>query len=129
MDRTRIIDALGLTPGGTFSVTELQLHQWGREVSLTVDYIGIGPDNIPDDPVNFTLTFVDCREIRVKTYAHIALAEIGTIGHRASLAEIAFGHGNHRRDANLLTSHFALTLSYGTISLRSNDMDYPFDEY
>lgn len=128
MDRTKIIDAIGLTPGGTFSVTDLQLLQWGREISLTFDYIGISPDNIPDDPVTFTLTFHDCRELRIKTYAHIALAEMGSIGHRASLAEIAMGHGNHRRDANMLTSHFALTLSYGTVSLRSNDMDYPFDE-
>jgi hypothetical protein len=121
VDRGKIIDVLGLTTGGDFVIADLRLHEWGRAVQLTFEYTVIGPDDAPEPPTLFDLTFHDCREVRLKTYAHIALAEVGGIAGRASLAEIALGHGNHRRDANLLTSHFGLTVSYGHIALTHGD--------
>lgn len=124
MDRGKIIDTLGLVPEGAFSVTAVQLVQWGREVALTCEYIIIGPDDTPEEPVIFSLVFRDCREMRWKIYAHIALAETGEIPDRTSIAEIALGHGHHRRDANILTAHFGLTLSYGELVLRRNEQSY-----
>lgn len=115
MDRGKIIDALGLVPGGDFHITDLQIVQWGRDVIFVCEYATMQPDDTPDDVVEFQLCFRDCRDLRWKTYAHIALAETGTVASRTEIVEMALGSGSHRRDANLLTTHFAATISYGKL--------------
>lgn len=124
MDRGKIIETLGLVEEGVFSVTGVQLVQWGREVILDFEYVTIAPDKTLEAPVLFSLIFRDCREMRWKMYAHIALAEMGEIAARTSLAEISIGHGAHRRDANILTAHFGLTISYGELMLSHNEQHF-----
>ncbi len=125
MDQNIIIDTLGLISGGTFTITDVQMAQWGREVVFSFDYHTQQPDGTPDELVRFQLVFKDCRELRWKTYAHIALAETGTVSPRTELAEISLGKGSHRRDASLLTNHFAVNISYGHISLERDEGSFP----
>lgn len=125
MDRGRIVNTLGLISGGIFTVIDLQIINWGKDIVFTCDYRTYQPDGTPDAPVTFHLRFEDCRELRLRTYAHIAEAEMGEIGNVAEMAEIALGLGGHRRDANLLTTHFAVTLSYGMIVLEHEGVQYP----
>lgn len=125
MDRYKIIQPLGLIDGGTFYVTDMQILQWGRKLVFKFDYQTIQPDGTPDGPVLFDMVFRDCREIRWKTYAHIALAEVGHVPLRTELAEMSLGHGNHRRDANLLFAHFGITLSYGELLVEHEGQKYP----
>jgi hypothetical protein len=124
MDRSKIVQSLGLIDSGTFFVTDLEIKQWGRKIIFKCDYQTIQPDGTPDNPVLFDMIFRDCREIKWKTYAHIALAEVGHVPQRTELAEMSLGHGNHRRDANLLFAHFGVTLSYGELIIQYGDNSY-----
>ena len=125
MDRTKIIETLGLVPGGGFSVADMQMVQWGRDVVLECRYRTAAMNAAPDEPVHFRLVFKDCREIKYKVYAHIGEHEQGTVTSVADIAEISLGQGNHRRDANILTNHFGLTVSYGKISIERGEQTYP----
>ncbi|HEX2622033.1 MAG TPA: hypothetical protein VHL11_17875 [Phototrophicaceae bacterium] len=124
MDRIKIIETLGLIAGGTFSITDVMLTQWGRELIFECDYQTLQPDGLPDELVMFRMIFRDCREFKWRSYAHIALSEFGEISLRTDVAEIALGQGNHRRDANLLTNHFALTVSYAEIVIERDTRIY-----
>lgn len=117
VDRIKIIDTLGLISGGTFTISDVELVQWGRNLEFGIEYQTTQPDNTLDASVSFRLIFRDCREMKWRSYAHIALSEMGEIALRTELVDIALGHGNHRRDANILATHFAVTLSYGEIVL------------
>ncbi|MBC8099587.1 MAG: hypothetical protein H7Y11_09095 [Armatimonadetes bacterium] len=125
MEKAKIIETLGLISGGSFFITEVLLLQWGRELEFEFDYQTVQPDGTPDAAVTFMLIFRDCRDFKWRSYAHIALSEMGDIALRTELVEIAFGQGNHRRDANLLTNHFAATLSYGDVVVDYHDQFYP----
>jgi hypothetical protein len=124
VDRGKIIDALGLITGGTFAITDVKLSGWGRDLIFECHYSTLQPDGTPDPAVIFRLIFRDCREMKWRSYAHIALSELGEIANRTEIAEIALGSGGHRRDANLLTSHFAATISYGEVLLEHEEKTY-----
>jgi hypothetical protein len=130
MDRSRIINTLGLVPGGGLLVTDVRLVQWGYDVVLCCRY-NLTPVTIPpEDPVEFELVFHDCREIKYRVYAHISIHEQGlvpSIADVADVAEISLGHGNHRRDANILTNHFAITISYGDLAIERDSHVYPLE--
>ena len=121
MDRTKIIDALGLISGGNLAITDLQIVQWGRDIIFECECQTIQPDDTPDELVVFRLIFKDCRDLHWKSYAHIALAETGEVANRTDVAELLLGQGNHRRDANILTSNFAATISYGSLIYEYDD--------
>jgi len=125
MDRQKIIDMLGLIPGGGLSITDMQMVQWGRDVVLECRYLTAPMNAAPDDPVLFRLIFHECREIKYKVYAHIGQHEQGKVTEVADVAELMLGQGNHRRDANILTNHFGITISYGRISIERGDSTYP----
>jgi hypothetical protein len=127
VDTERIINELGLIPGGSFRVVDIQIVQWGRDLIFTFHYQTVQPDGTPDVPAVFNLVFRDCRDLHWKSYAHIALLETGQVAVQTEVAEIALGQSNHRRDANLLTSHFAATVSYGHIELEYNGTRYRLD--
>jgi hypothetical protein len=124
VDRKKIVDALGLISGGTFAVTDVLLSQWGRDLIFECHYQTTQPDGTFDTPVIFRMIFRDCRELKWRSYAHIALSEFGEISLRSEIAEISLGAGNHRRDANILTNHFAATISYGEIVLEHETNSY-----
>ncbi|GAB4514449.1 MAG: hypothetical protein OHK0046_16560 [Anaerolineae bacterium] len=126
MDRQRIVEVLGLVSGGDFTVTDIQMVQWGRDVIFECAYQTIAPDNTPDQPVTFRLIFHDCREIKYKVYAHISLHEHGEITQTADIADLLLGQGNHRRDANILTNCFGATLSYGDVRIEKDGQTYTF---
>lgn len=109
-----LVDALGVDPSGEFRVIDLQFVQWGRDLIFVCEYRA----NETAVPVVFRLLFTDCRELRWKTYAHAAYES--PLIPSTALVDFAPGSGNHRKDAALLTAHFAATLSYGvgTIELR-----------
>ena len=121
MDRSRIIDTLGLVPGGGFAITDIQMVQWGRDLIFECVYQTAAIDLAPDDPVLFRIIFHDCREIRYKVYAHISIHEQGQVTPTADIAELNLGQGQHRRDANILTNHFAVTISYGEVRVEMDD--------
>lgn len=124
MDRSKLVDRLGLVPGGQFWITDIQMVQWGRDMVFDCLYQTVLEDGSMEAPVNFSIVFRECREIRYKVYAHIGLYEQGKVTPTAEMVEIALGHGHHRRDANILTNHFAVTVSYGHIVLEMDATDY-----
>lgn len=124
MDRNKIIDALGLIEGGGFSITDIQMVQWGRDLIFECLYRTVSTTVAPDDPVSFRLIFHDCREIKYKVYAHISIHEQGKVSAVADIAELILGKGSHRRDANILTNHFGVTISYGEVRIEKDDQFY-----
>jgi hypothetical protein len=124
VDRSKIIDALGLVPGGTIIISDVTLRQWGREIIFECDYQTTQPDDSLDPMISFRLIYRDCREMKWRSYAHIAMAEMGEIAPSTEIVDLLFGLGNHRRDANLLATHFALTVSYGEIWVDYKDELY-----
>jgi hypothetical protein len=124
MDKAKLIDALGLVSGGDFTITGIELAQWGRDLIFECCYRTVSLQAGPDEPVLFRLVFHDCREIKYKVYAHIGAHEQGQVTPTADVAELALGHGNHRRDANILTNHFGVTISYGEIIIEKDAQTY-----
>jgi hypothetical protein len=126
MGKEKIIQTLGLVTGGGFSITDIQMVQWGRQLVFECVYRVVSKNTTPDEPVYFNLVFADCREIKYRVYAHISLEAEGHITDVADIAEINLGNGNHRRDANILTNHFGVTLSYGQLYAEMNDKRFTF---
>lgn len=124
MDKPKIIDALGLVPGGGISILDIQMVQWGRDLIFECSYRTASLNTTPDDPVYFRLIFHDCREIKYKVYAHIGIHEQGTVTATADVADLSLGQGNHRRDANILTNHFGVTISYGEVTVEREEQSY-----
>jgi hypothetical protein len=124
VDRTKIVETMGLISGGVLSITDVALLQWGREIIFECDYQTTQPDGAFDETVLFKMIFHDCREFKWRSYAHIALSEFGEIALRTEVVDLALGQGNHRRDANLMTTHFAITVSYGEIVIERDDRVY-----
>ncbi len=124
MDKSKIIEALALVPGGGFTITDIQMVQWGRDLVLECAYQTVSLNAPPDAPVYFDLIFHDCREIRYKVYAHIGAHEQNQVTPTADVVEVSLGQGNHRRDASLLTNHFGVTISYGSLSIEKDDHIY-----
>lgn len=124
MDRVRLVETLGLVSGGTFAIRDIQMVQWGRDVLFGFVHYPPVEDDAPEPPAYFNLIFRDCRELRYKVYAHIGQHEQGQVLDIADLAELQLGRGNHRRDANILTTHFAATISYGKVQAEMGDHLY-----
>jgi hypothetical protein len=124
MDRRKIIDALGLVPGGGLSVIDMQMEQWGRNLIFACLYRVTPFNTAPDEPVHFSLVFRDCREIKYRVYAHIGEHEQGQVTSIADIAEISLGRGHHNRDANILTNHFSISVSYGEVAAETEDAIY-----
>jgi hypothetical protein len=128
MDKHRIVEALGLVPGGSFSITDIQMVQWGRDLIFACVYQTVPDGTTLDEPVRFHMVFMDCREIRYKVYAHIGAAEGLPINAIADVVDLALGDGNHRRPANILTNHFSVSVSYGELRFEYNkESFYPSD--
>jgi hypothetical protein len=124
MDREIIINRLGLVPGGGLSIVDIQMVQWGRDLVFECVYRTVSRNAPPDDPVRFNLVFKDCRDIKYRIYAHISIHERGQVTAVADVAELQLGKGHHRRDANILTNHFGVTVSYGEIMLEHGDQAF-----
>ena len=124
MDRGQIIQALGLVPGGEIAITDMQMVQWGRDLILECVYQTVLPDARDDEPVVFRIVFLGCREIRYKVYAHISAHESGMVNNVAEIAEIVLGSPNHRRDAQILTTHFSISISYRDIRFEKDSEFY-----
>ena len=127
MDKGKLIDLMGLIEGGGFSITDVEMVQWGRSLVFECVYRTVSTTTAPDDPVIFQMVFHECREMKYKVYAHISLQERGTISQVADIAELALGQGGHRRDAHILTTHFGATISYGSISFHKDSQTYRWD--
>jgi len=121
MDKSKIVNALGLVPGGDMSISDIQMVQWGRDIIFECVYRTAARNVAPDDPVLFRLIFQDCREVKYRIYAHIGVHEQGQVTRIADVVELSLGHGNHRRDANILTNHFGVTISYGSVRVEYDD--------
>lgn len=127
MDTIRLVETLGLVSGGGLSITDIQMVQWGRDMIFVCRYRTVPISGPPDEPVDFQLIFQDCREVKYKVYAHISAHEEGVIRSVADVVELAFGQGKHRRDANILTNHFGVSISYGSLVVEKDSQRYPID--
>lgn len=105
---------LDVGPDGEFRINDIQFVRWGRDLVFTCEHRA-GESAVP---LAFTLMFTDCRELRWKTYAHVAESSLIP---SAMLVDFAPGQGNHRKEAALLTTHFAATISYGEAYLELRD--------
>lgn len=121
MDKSKIINTLGLVPGGDMSIVDIQMVQWGRDIIFECVYRTSARNVEPDEPVLFRLIFRNCREIKYRIYAHIGIHEQGQVTKAADIVELSLGQGKHRRDANMLTNHFAVTISYGEVRVEYDD--------
>lgn len=112
MSRRLLTDALEVDPECEIFVTDVQFVQWGRDVIFCCE---CHPSvNLP--PIHLRLVFSDSREFKWKTYAHAATSLTTPA---TELVEFSPGQSNHRRDAAMLTAHFAVTLSYGLLTLET----------
>ena len=127
MDRGILVDRLGLVPGGGFSIADIQMVQWGRDMVFEMVYRTAPRNAPPDPPVHINLIFQDCREIRYKVYAHIGMHEMGHVTAVADVAELLLGKSNHRREASILTNYFGVSVSYGTLRLEMGDHQITLD--
>ncbi|MCU0465756.1 MAG: hypothetical protein MUF38_14460 [Anaerolineae bacterium] len=112
MSKRLLTDALGLPPNHEIFITDLQFVQWGRDVIFSCEC----HTSVSNPPTHFRLVFTDTREMRWKTYAH---TESGLSVPTSELVEFAPGQKNHHRDAAMLTAHFSVTLSYGSLTLET----------
>jgi hypothetical protein len=103
MDKLKLAEALGSHPYGVFWIHDLRLVGWGQDLVFECVY----EPGAPSKPVRFQLVLKDCREMRWRVYSH---ADGAT---PASIVNIAFGTGQHRKPANILTDAFGLTVLYG----------------
>jgi hypothetical protein len=112
MSKRQLTTALDLEPDCDIFITDVQFVQWARDVIFACEC----HPSVNHPPLNFRLIFADTREFKWKTYAHTTTSlSLPT----TELVEFAPGQGNHRRDAALLTAHFAATLSYGILTLET----------
>jgi hypothetical protein len=108
-------EALGVDPAGEFRINDIQFVQWGRDLVFGCEYRA----DETAVPVPFTVVFTDCRELRWKTYAHAAYES--PLIPSTTLVDFAPGQGHHRKDAALLATHFAATISYGECAVELRD--------
>ena len=127
MDSQQLVELMGLVEGGDFSINKMDFMQWGRTLLFECVYRVVSTTTAPDDPVYFQMVFHDCRDMKFKIYAHISLQESGAISDVADLAELILGQGRHRRDAHILTTHFGLTISYGSVTFHKDTQTYRWD--
>ena len=120
MDRRKIIEVLGLVPGGGFSITDMQMVQWGRDIIFECEYLTASVTAGPDEPVQFRLIFSDCREIKYRVYAHISAHETGSVATFADVVEMVLGQSNHRKDASILTNCFSISITYGEVLIEKD---------
>ncbi len=125
MDRGKIIEVLGLVPGGGFSITDMQMVQWGRDIVFECQYLTTSMTGGADAPVDFRLIFSDCREIKYRVYAHISAHERGSVATIADVVEISLGQGQHRKDANILTNCFSISLTFGEVLVEKDARRFP----
>ncbi|PJF21855.1 MAG: hypothetical protein CUN56_08985 [Phototrophicales bacterium] len=121
MDKQKIVTALGLIPGGDFSIVDIQMVQWGRDLIFECTYHTASPTVAPEHPVQINIIFKDCREVKYKIYAHISIHEQGSVLPVADIVELSLGQGNHRKDAQMLTNFFSVSISYKEIHLETNE--------
>lgn len=104
MDRQKIADALGLSPGTSLYLTKLDFLAWGNNLHF---------EAIAGEDRAFALQFRDCREWKWQTYTHMDSA--GASFPRTELVNFRLGRSQHRSPAHLLTEHFGLSLLYGEV--------------
>jgi hypothetical protein len=110
----QLYELLKLPATYSFTVRDLQMNAWGQDLIFYCAY-----QSPANDHANlFTMAFHDCREIRWRVYAHLE-ASIDT---PARIVDLKFGRGDHRSPANILTSFFGLTISYGTLTVEENSV-------
>ena len=114
MDKLKIFEALGLHPYGTFTIINLHMVAWGRDLTFACVY-DPGP---PGKPRQFELILKDCRELRWRIYTHVEVDGTQPIAH---VVNFTLGTSQHRKPLNILTDHFALTAHYGALLLQDGD--------
>lgn len=93
----------------------------GQIVLLGMDWLGWGQTLVfqcqlrnADETLSFEWRFIDCRETRWQHYAHADAKEVFP---ETELVNLRIGQGQHRKPAQLLTAHFGLSISYGTLTV------------
>lgn len=120
MDKRKLSEALGSHPYGAYTVENVCLVNWGRDLIFDCVYDPAGPSK----PVPFRLIFKDCRELRWKAYAHLDVEPNGAHPGRqpaTPLVDIRIGRGQHRSPTHILTDHFGVSLSCGQALLQAGD--------
>ncbi|GEM_PF-1475011 len=124
MDRAKLLDTLALVSGGDLLITSMDFIQWGRDIEFGMRYTIPPFESIPKETHPFKLIFRDCRELKYKVYAHIAIHELGRISSVADVVDMSLGQGNHRRDAQILTNLFSTSIAYGNVQVARESRVY-----
>lgn len=110
-----LAEVLGVNAAGEFRINDVQFVQWGRDLIFSCEYRA----DERSIPLAFQLVFNDCRELKWKTYAHTTYES--PVIPSTPLVDFSAGQGNHRKDAALLTAHFAATVSHGGAMVEMRD--------
>jgi hypothetical protein len=105
MDKLKIAEMLDSHPYGAFSIRDMRLTGWGKDVVFECLY----EPGAPGKPVPFQVMLKDCRDMHWRVYAH------GDGQVAATIVNINLGTGQHRKPAQILTDYFGLTVLYGEV--------------
>lgn len=114
MDKRKISEALDSHPYGALVLLDTRLVNWGRDVVFDCVYDPGGPSKA----IPFRLLFQDCREMRWKAYAHLAVENDGRQP-ITPVVDLRLGKDQHRSPAHILTDHFGASLYYGALLLQT----------
>jgi hypothetical protein len=118
MDKVALAEKLGAQPGGLFHIKHLQLGGWGSHLVLECSYELPGGNT---NMIPFRIELDDCRDMQWRVYAHLRHPEDQTLP-TATVVNVRLGMGGHRKPLHLLTDFFGLTVSYGAMQLKRDEM-------
>ncbi|QPC83887.1 hypothetical protein G4Y79_05775 [Phototrophicus methaneseepsis] len=107
-----LLTTLHLADETPITMTSLDVLSWGRHLTFTCE-----ARPLEADPVPFSLTLKDCRDMRWQIYTHQQADERLTMP-PTLLVSYRLGRDQHRSPAHILTEHFALSVFYGELIIQ-----------
>ena len=113
MDKSHLLQQLDIASDSRIYLHHLKLILWGRALDFTCQ-----AQSAEGIKQTFSLTFLDCRDMRWQLYSHIPSEE--TIQFPVTeLVNFRIGRDQHRSACHILTEHFGLSLYYGEMKILS----------
>jgi hypothetical protein len=116
MDQTKLVEAIGVQPGGIFFISDMRFSNWGQEIAFSGHYELPESDQI----AHFQISLQDCRDLQWRVYAHRNTAE-NLAAPPAALVNLRLGTNHHRKPFQMLTDSFGITILYGEILIQKQN--------